>query len=100
MWIEGESYPENASKFFDPILVWVENFVKTGVPVELNLRLQYFNSSSSKFILDLIDILDNHHEEGGKVKVNWHYADDDEDILESGEEFAEDLSLNFNFIPY
>jgi len=97
--MEGECYPENAVEFFQPIFDALRHYIdeKKG-PLEVDMVLQYFNSSSSKCLLDLFEILDEHHAADGKVAVNWRYQADDEDIRESGEDFAEDLNLHFNII--
>lgn len=60
----------------------------------------YFNTSSSKAILDIIDILEKHHKQGGNIKLFWYYEEDDEDIQESGEEFVEGLTLPNEILSY
>ncbi len=97
--IDGECYPENAVEFFDPILAALRQYIdEEKRPLTLDIKLQYFNSSSSKCLLDLFEILDEHHASGGEVSVYWRYQEDDEDIRESGEDFAEDLKLPFHII--
>jgi hypothetical protein len=100
--LEGESYPENSAEFFQPIYDWLERFtdqVKTHLTV--NMRLSYFNTSSSKCILDVLDILQSYHNRsGGAVTVTWFYHEEDEDMLESGREFIEDLDMNFKLVSY
>ncbi len=99
--LEGESYPENANRFFEPVFAWLETYVHdVKKPIEISFKLNYFNTSSSKCLLDLLEILEQFAEDDGEVKVHWYYREDDEDILESGEEFAEDVSLKFSYISY
>lgn len=99
--IEGESYPENAMEFYRPLLESLKTFVEErGVTMDVEFKMQYFNSSSSKCLLDVFDILEEYAGQGHKVVVNWFFQEDDEDIKESGEDFAEDLNLDFNLIPY
>jgi hypothetical protein len=99
--IEGESYPENSVEFYQPIFDWLERYaeeVKNHLTVRL--KLTYFNTSSSKCILDFLDIVQSvHNRSGGAVEVEWYYSDDDEDMLESGREFMEDLDMNFKLVP-
>jgi hypothetical protein len=98
---EGVCYPENAFIFFEPILAWIEAFIRESrKPLLVDFKLDYFNTSSSKCLLDLMEILQRYHKEGGKVRIIWRYCEDDEDIHESGREFAEDLELDFEFSPY
>jgi hypothetical protein len=95
----GSSYPENALEFFDPIFRWIERFAEERPgPMVLELRLEYLNTSSSKCILDLFKMLEDFARSGGEIRVHWHYDEDDEDMMETGEEFLEDLELPFELI--
>ncbi len=99
--IGGESYPENALEFFKPVYDWLNSyFNEFKGEVTFNFKMIYFNTSSSKAILDILDLIENYHKSGGKITLNWHYESDDEDIQESGEEFAEGLSVPYNIIAY
>lgn len=99
--IEGASYPENSSDFYQPIFEWIQRYIsEIRKQVILNLKLNYLNTSSTKCILDIIDILEDYYKEGGDVRVNWFYAEDDEDILETGEEFSEDTEVPIKLISY
>ncbi len=92
--IKGESYPENTSAFYKPVFKWIKEYF-SDVSKEktiVNIELYYFNSSSSKVLMNLFEELDNAAEKGGKIAVNWIYDPEDEDSLEFGEEFAEDVS--------
>jgi hypothetical protein len=92
--IKGESYPENTSEFFNPVFKWLEDYLseKSENPTTVNIELYYFNSSSSKVLMNFFEVLDNAGEDGQKIIVNWIYEEEDEDSLEFGEEFAEDMS--------
>ena len=99
--IEGESYPENTTLFYEPIFTWIEEYLKNITTQEaiFNIELIYFNSSSSKVLMDLFDTLEEASEEDKKVIVNWIYDEDNDASLEYGEEFAEDIeSLTFNLV--
>ena len=99
--IEGGSYPENALEFYTPIIECLANYISTdGGPLNVNFKMLYFNSSSSSCVLDILDMLEQYAGVGGEVTVNWYYKADDEDIKESGEDFAEDLNLMFNLISF
>ncbi len=100
LWLEGECYPENANAFFEPLFAALERFFTENRALEVNFKLNYFNTSSSKRLLDLLELLEKRVRLGGKVVVIWHYRADDEDILESGREFAEDVKLDFSFRAY
>lgn len=97
--ISGEIYPENVASFFDPILSWLENYLKeTSGPIICNTNITYFNTSSSKYLFYFFDMLNEAHSNGKSVTVNWYFEDDDEMTKECGEEFQEDLELPFNLV--
>jgi hypothetical protein len=100
--IEGESYHEYTMEFFQPIFNWLEEFLSEGgKTVTLNFRMSYFNTSSSRRFLEILTMLEDYqNNKKGKVTVNWYYEENDVDMLESGEEYADDVDLPFNLIPY
>ena len=63
---------------------------------EVNVQLEYFNTSSSKCILDVFKKLETLS--GTEVKVNWYYEEDDEDMLEAGEDYQAIIDLPFKMI--
>lgn len=71
--MEGVSYPENAMDFFNPLDMWLKNYISDGKAVTLNLKVRYLNSSSTKCLLDFIQSLEEYHETGGKAKIFWYY---------------------------
>lgn len=101
---EGDSRPEDVQKFFQPIMNWLndyESYVKTvgDVNLDTNFKLEYFNSSSAKYIMDIILKLGKIAESGNvKLNINWHYDEMDEDMLDAGEEFEDMLDVEFNFV--
>lgn len=99
--IEGESYHEHVSQIFEPVFKWLDEYLKTDHDVTLNFKTVYFNTSSSRVFLEILLILQTYQEKTeNKVVVNWYYQEDDLDILEMGEEYAEEITLPFNYISY
>lgn len=99
--IKGESYPENTMAFYAPVFSWLETCLGRleNRKFTVDLGLVYFNSSSSKVLMDIFDMLDNAAKTGADVAINWIYDAEDEDTLEFGEEFKEDLEyLKFNLV--
>lgn len=99
--IVGESYPENTTQFYEPIFKWLNELIENIDTEEIvfNIELIYFNSSSSKVLMDLFDILEDACEDGKNIILNWVYDEENEASLEYGEEFAEDTeSLVFNLV--
>jgi hypothetical protein len=99
--MHGSSYPENALDFFNPIIKWVKDYIsEIKKAIILNIRLNYLNTSSTKCILDILELLDQYHRSGGSVKINWYYREGDQDIKETGQELAEDFLFPISFLTY
>lgn len=91
--VRGESYPENTAAFYKPVFKWIKDYFNNKKPdkTKVIIELYYFNSSSSKVLMNLFEELDDAGEKGVSVVVEWIYDPEDEDSLEFGEEFAEDV---------
>ncbi|MBP2630042.1 MAG: hypothetical protein H6Q70_670 [Firmicutes bacterium] len=99
--IEGQSYPENAFKFYEPIFNWLDNYLAEldSEPVlEIYFHMPYINTSSSKCIMMLLEKMENAYQEGRKVAIRWYYNQEDDSALECAEEFKEDLLVPFEII--
>jgi hypothetical protein len=100
--VTGESYPEDVAEFAEPIFAWLEEYLKEleNQTFTVNITLTYFNSSSSKMLLDLFDRLEEEVTDNAKnIIVNWIYDKENDTAEEYGEEFKEDLEeLPFNLI--
>lgn len=99
--IKGQSYPENAFKFYEPVLEWIDEYVKEAkgeITIEIDFEMPYINSSSSKCILMVLDKFESAFQEGKSILINWYYDEENESSLECAEEFKEELSLAFNII--
>jgi len=100
MELKGRSIPENSIEFYKPVFEWVDTYGSNPkAETNVNVVLEYFNTSSSKCILDFFKKLENLNA-GGKTKViiNWHYEQDDEDMLEAGEDYQAIISVPFKMI--
>jgi hypothetical protein len=97
--IGGRSIPEDASKFYDNILNWVLDYCHTPSDSTIvDIELEYFNSGSAKFVMQILRELSELLAEGRDLKVNWYYEEGDDDILERGEYYSSILDLEINFI--
>ena len=95
----GRSIPENSIEFYKPVLEGLDQY--SGSPKEktkVNIKLQYFNTSSSKCILDVLKKLEGIHKSGSEVIINWHFEEDDEDMEEAGEDYQAIIQVPFNMI--
>ena len=76
--IKGRSIPENSIEFYKPIIEWISNYSENPKENTLvNIQLEYFNTSSSKCILDVFKKLESISD--SSVSVKWYYEEDDED---------------------
>jgi hypothetical protein len=99
--IAGRSLPEDVVAFYNPILDWLDNYSSNPLPVTVfNFRLTYFNTASSKMILDVMIKLESLREAGKEVMVKWYYPEDDEDMKEAGAEYAELVDIPFEQVSY
>jgi hypothetical protein len=99
--LSGRSLPEDVSAFYAPILSWIDNYASSpNVKTIFDFKLSYFNTASSKIILDIMLKLEEMHQDGKEVLINWYYPSDDEDMLEAGEEYSEIVEIPFEKIQY
>jgi hypothetical protein len=92
--ITGRALPEDATKFFTPMFDWISRFSTETINLEINL--DYFNTSVSKQLLDFFRLIDK-NPDNKTVKVKWLYEDGDDEMLESGEIYKE-LLPRFEFV--
>ncbi|NBU97548.1 MAG: DUF1987 domain-containing protein [Spirochaetia bacterium] len=98
--IIGESYPENSLGFYKPVYDWLNKCIQDKIQLKVNFKLNYFNTSSSKCVIDILDSLDKYYSNSGIVEINWYYEEDDDDMKETGEEFSSDLKAPFQLVYY
>lgn len=97
--IKGRSIPENSTEFYKPMVDWLEQYALNPAPKSVvNINLEYFNTSSSKCILDIFKKLEAIHKAKNEVVVNWYYEEDDEDMLEAGEDYESIIRIPFKMI--
>jgi hypothetical protein len=99
--ISGQSYPANVSSVYQPVMEWLDQYIaQPNRKTTLHLKFEYFNTASSKAILDILTKLEKLHKDGHEVLINWHYRSDDEEMLEGGEGYAELVDVPFTFTSY
>ncbi len=100
--IQGVSRPEDVRTFYGETLTALEQALHTHAqasdPFILSFNMYYFNSSSAKFIADIMMLAKEATEKGITCKVRWYYNQDDEDMLEVGEDFSEMAGMQFQYI--
>ncbi|MDX2191694.1 MAG: DUF1987 domain-containing protein [Bacteroidota bacterium] len=99
MEISGISCAENSVEFYKPVIDWIDNYkneIKKDTTVDINYK--YFNTSSAKCILDLLERFVNLKNHGTNLTINWYYEQDDEEMFDAGSNFSEILEQPFNLI--
>ncbi|MCB0754575.1 MAG: DUF1987 domain-containing protein [Flavobacteriales bacterium] len=96
--ISGRSIPDNPVEFYHPIQQFVESLVERSDSLTIDVKLDYFNTSSSKQLLDLFGKMEEMAKAGKQVKVVWRYAEDDDDLKESGEDYMELVEVPFEMV--
>ena len=98
----GESYLEETLKFYEPLYEWLTNYGNVlKKPLTFNFKLTYFNTSSSKAILDVLFILKDYEESGADVTVNWFYDTTNKMTMEEEvEDFSDETDLQINLLPF
>ena len=99
MEIKGRSIPENSIEFYKPIVDWLDEYAAGAKETtQVNVQLEYFNTSSSKCILDVFKKLEAINKGKSEVTINWYYEEDDEEMLEAGEDYESIIRVPFKMI--
>lgn len=100
--ISGNSLPEDVIAFYKPVFDWLSQFAEkpTCDNIKMIFKLTYFNSASSKIILELLNLMEQISKHNIAIEVHWLYMEIDEDMLESGREYSEMVNLPFVFEKY
>jgi hypothetical protein len=97
--IEGRSTTENPVLFYKPLISIIKDGIKfTKGKIEIDFKLEYFNTTSSLVILNLLKQLQSLDAPGNEVIINWYYDDEDEDLLEIGQDYNHMLNSPINLV--
>lgn len=97
--MKGRSSPENAIQFYQGLIQNLDEFIETDAEgFVANFAFEYFNTSSSKCLFDVLKRLSKMAENDIDLTINWYFEEDDEDMMEAGEDYSDLLDLDFNFI--
>ena len=95
--IKGKSIPENSIEFYRPVYEWLDKYAQSpAIATNIMVQLEYFNTSSSKCLLDVfrkLEILQGYGK--STVTVTWMYEEEDEDMMEAGEDYQTIVKLPF-----
>ena len=96
--LEGRSILEDTISFYEPILNWIKEYINSPQDTTVNIAFDYFNSTSARILLLLLQSVQQIKSSGKTLIINWYYAENDENIKESGMDFAALVKETFNFI--
>ncbi|MCR9251299.1 MAG: DUF1987 domain-containing protein [bacterium] len=97
--IKGRSLPDTSLHFYQPIISALDKYINEGESnITANFAFEYFNTSSSKCVFDIIKRLKTAESSGKRVVVNWCFEEIDEDMKETGEDYESIIGLQFNYI--
>ena len=97
----GNCYPPNPDEFFSPVLNWIRDFFERTPEISelmFNIHLNYINSSSYKYLLELVSLLKDYQSETRKFHVNWFYFPHDAEMKELGETITEHIQFPMNMV--
>jgi hypothetical protein len=100
MKISGRSLPEDVTTFYAPVMDWLDQLEETpGSHYKLIVNLEYFNTASSKLILDILMRLEDIHTGGSNtIEIVWNFDKRDTDMEEAAEEYSELVEVPFNIV--
>jgi len=94
--LSGRSITENPIHFYKKLSSYIELYLKNPHPITLfKVELEYFNTSTSKCLVDLFKQLEILHLQGKEVKIEWFYEDQDEEIMDAGYEYKDIINIPF-----
>lgn len=98
--ISDRSWPEDATMFFRPVILWLEEYMQTpNSKTVVDFKLEYFNTSSAKQIARLLLTLEKYSAKTD-ITIRWHYDKEDTDMLISGSRYAKLLNINYEFVEH
>jgi hypothetical protein len=98
--IEGRSITEDVFSFWQPLIDWVANYIKAPAKkTTLNVYLEYSNSSTNKYLNELLRKLEVIHKKGKSVEIIWRYEEDDESIFTLGQDLEALTTIPLKMVP-
>lgn len=99
--MEGRSIPEDPGEFFDRLIDWINDYFTNPAPQTVfSSKLEYINSGSSKYMLEVLRIMKINHDAGKEVLVKWYFEEGDESIEELGKHYEQTVQIPFEHIEY
>ena len=99
--IEGRAIPEDPGDFFEKAILHLnEYYYQPQLLTKINIKLEYVNSGSSKYLLEILRIIKKNYEKGHDCIINWYYEEDDESIQELGNHYRDTIKVPFRLVDF
>ena len=99
--LEGRSIPEDPGEFFENLIDWInEYFLTPAKKTVMSIKLEYINSGSSKYMLEVLRIMKINHDAGKDLQIKWYFEEGDESIEELGQHYEQTIQIPFEHIEY
>ncbi len=100
-WFKKTSIPENAKLFYNRIIDWLNEYAQNpNEETIVNFKLDYFNTSSTKYLFDIMQLLKDMAQNNHVLIFNWYFHEHDTDMFEAGQNFSKMMNFPFNFVMY
>src|SRR3954467_241552 len=94
--LSGTSTPEDSFAYYKPIFNWLDDYsTSPNKSTKLSIKLDYFNTSSSKCVLNILKKIEKLYQAGNEAEIFWHYHPDDKDMLDIGNDLHSILKVPF-----
>ena len=94
---EGKSLMEDSESFYLPLVEWIIKYTENPCKgTVIDFKYDYFNTSSSKWLITITKQLKVLYNADPTTVVNWYWPDDD--ILEYGEVIRDLVDMPINMI--
>ena len=96
--IKGKSISLAVVEHFDPFFPYFKKEIDRDEDLKIIIDLEYFNTKASRILLDIFKIAKKVEKNGRELSIDWYYEEDDDDMLEAGEDYSDIIKVPFNFI--
>ena len=97
--IWGRSLPENALDTYNPMFKWLDEYKNNPAnKTEIDFKLEYFNTTSSKLIYEIFKKFEELKADGNNLLVKWHFETDDPDMEEEGKLLSNIIKVDMELI--
>jgi hypothetical protein len=99
--VSGRSTSAMVAASFRQVALWLDEFGREegSLPLKFEFKLEYYNTLTSRLLLDILFKMEKLFEKGHDITVDWYYEKFDTDLREAGEAYSAMVSIPFNFIP-